>query len=41
MGDAPDKPDPHGLIQLSNSLLHDNTGGTIAWATRLPMCKPW
>ena len=31
MGDAPDKPDPRGLIQLSNSLLNDNTGGSVAY----------
>ena len=31
MGDAPDKPDPRGLIQLSNNLLNDESGGTIAY----------
>ena len=31
MGDAPDKPEPRGLIQLSNSLLQDNAGGTVAY----------
>ncbi|WP_186470325.1 MULTISPECIES: TIGR01548 family HAD-type hydrolase [unclassified Synechococcus] len=31
MGDAPDKPDPRGLIQLSNNLLSDESGGTVAY----------
>ena len=31
MGDAPDKPDPSGLVQLSDSLLPDRSGGVVAY----------
>jgi len=31
MGDAPDKPDPTGLVQLSDSLLHHRSGGVVAY----------
>ena len=31
MGDAPDKPDPTGLVQLSDSLLPSQSGGVVAY----------
>jgi len=31
MGDAPDKPDPAGLVQLSDSLLPCTSGGVVAY----------
>ena len=31
MGDAPDKPDPTGLVQLSDSLLPSASGGVVAY----------
>ena len=31
MGDAPDKPDPTGLVQLSDRLLPHRSGGVVAY----------
>jgi HAD superfamily phosphatase len=31
MGDAADKPDPSGLLRLSDSLLNSESGGTVAY----------
>ena len=31
MGDAPDKPDPSGLVQLSDSLMPSSSGGVVAY----------
>ena len=31
MGDSPDKPDPTGLVQLSDSLLPHRSGGVVAY----------